>query len=235
MRGLSCGRHVLAVATTIAIFGAVTAAQEASPVPLKDLGRHVGEEVVACGRVFYYECDDAGGNLWLFLEKPDLRTVVSVPRQYWPDSRGRSLTDRAFSSTVCARGTVRKEKGAYRVMIHAPVQVEVRDPAPVPPVDFAPAALHTCAAGVTPPRLRREVKPSYTRDAMRALLEGKVYLEAEVLDDGSVGDVREWTTLPHNLGRQAIEALKQWRFTPARLAGRTVPVVVTVEMTFTLR
>ena len=234
MRGLSCGRQVLAVATTVAVFGAVPAAQQASPVPLKELGRHVGKEVVACGRVVLYACDDDAGALLLHLDKPDGKTVVVVPREHWPDSRGRSLTDQTLSSTVCARGVVRKEKGIYRVMIQGADRIEVRD-APVLPPGFAPAALHTCAAGVTPPRLLRQVRPSYPGEAMRAKVEGDAHLEVEVLEDGSVGKVRELTNLPRGLGQQAIAAVKQWRFQPARLAGQPGPVVVTVVMTFTLR
>jgi TonB family protein len=228
-------RVVAAVVVVVMNAGAAVPAQDAVSVPLKDLKRHVGEEVLACGRAVLYDCDDAAGALWLYLEKIDGGTAVVIPRDYWPDSAGRSLTDRVLSSTVCARGTVRKDKGVYRVIVNGAARIDVRDRPPGPPVPFAPAAWRTCAAGVTPPRLRTEVKPSYTRDAMRAKEQGKMYLEAEVREDGSVGDVQVLTTLAHGLVPQAVSALKQWRFEPARLDGRAVPVVVTVEMMFTLK
>jgi TonB family protein len=226
------GGRFVAAAVVVLMNAGGAPAQEASPIPLKELKRHVGSEVLACGRVVLYECDDDAGALWLHLDKPYGGTVVVVPREHWPDSRGRSLTDQTLSSTICVRGAVRKEKGIYRLMIQGANRIEVRD-APVLPATFAPTALHTCAVGVTPPRLLREVKPSYTREAMRAKVQGDVHLEVEVLEDGSVGDVRELTILLHGLGQQAISAVKQWRFQPARLAGRPVPVVVTVVLTFT--
>ena len=44
--------------------------------------------------------------------------------------------------------------------------------------------------GVSPPRLLREVKPQYTAEAMRAKIQGTVWLEVVVQPDGTVGDVR---------------------------------------------
>ena len=38
-----------------------------------------------------------------------------------------------------------------------------------------------------------------------------------------------------DLDRQAQRALRQWRFEPGLRQGEPVPVLVTVEMTFTLR
>jgi TonB family protein len=42
-------------------------------------------------------------------------------------------------------------------------------------------------------------------------------------------------SLRHDLNEQAILALKKWRFEPATLKGQPVPVIVTIEMTFTLK
>ena len=35
--------------------------------------------------------------------------------------------------------------------------------------------------------------------------------------------------------QKAVEAAKQWRFTPGKRLGQPVPVLVTIELTFTLR
>jgi outer membrane biosynthesis protein TonB len=37
------------------------------------------------------------------------------------------------------------------------------------------------------------------------------------------------------LDQEAIKAARQWRFRPGRLMGEAVPVLVTIELTFTLR
>ena len=72
---------------------------------------------------------------------------------------------------------------------------------------------------------------------MKSKIEGIVEMEAVVLTDGTVGEVRVVRSLDKQFGLDdaAVEALKKWRFTPARREGIAVPVLVTVEMTFTLR
>ena len=93
--------------------------------------------------------------------------------------------------------------------------------------------------GVTSPVLIKEVKPNYTGDAMRAKLQGVVEMEAVVLPDGSVDPNRIKITrsLDSNFGldQQAIIAVKQWKFRPGTFKGQPVPVIVNVELTFTLR
>jgi protein TonB len=90
---------------------------------------------------------------------------------------------------------------------------------------------------VLPPRILREVKPQYTADAMRAKVQGVVELEAVVLPDGSVGDVRVVRSLDpvFGLDQEAIRAVRQWRFVPGTRLGQPVAVLVGVELTFTLR
>lgn len=93
--------------------------------------------------------------------------------------------------------------------------------------------------GVTSPVLVKEVKPNYTSDAMRAKLQGVVEMEAVVLTDGSVDPNRIKITRSldstFGLDQQAIIAVKQWKFRPGTFKGQPVPVVVNVELTFTLR
>ena len=93
--------------------------------------------------------------------------------------------------------------------------------------------------GVTSPVLIREVKPNYTGDAMRAKLQGVVEMEAVVMADGSVDPSRIKITRSldstFGLDQQAVIAVKQWRFRPGTYTGQPVPVLVNVELTFTLR
>lgn len=87
------------------------------------------------------------------------------------------------------------------------------------------------------PRPIEQVKPQYTSDAMRAKLQGMVALEALVLADGSVGEVKVVRSLDplFGLDRAAVAAVKQWKFTPGTQSGRAIPVLVMIELTFTLR
>lgn len=92
-------------------------------------------------------------------------------------------------------------------------------------------------AGITLPSVIREVKPAYTADAMRAKVQGAVWLECIVMPDGSVGDVRVTRSLDpiFGLDQEAIKAAKMWRFKPGMRQGEPVPVIITIELTFTLR
>lgn len=91
--------------------------------------------------------------------------------------------------------------------------------------------------GVTLPRVLHEERPQYTSDAMRAKVQGSVVLECIVRPDGSVGDVQVVRSLDPNFGldQQAVTAAKKWRFAPGTRMGEPVPVLVTIELTFTLR
>lgn len=92
-------------------------------------------------------------------------------------------------------------------------------------------------SGVTTPRPIREVKPQYTAEAMRAKIQGEVWLEAVVLPDGSVGRVEIVRSLDSVFGldQEAVKAAKLWRFVPGARMGQPVPVLVVISMTFTLR
>lgn len=92
-------------------------------------------------------------------------------------------------------------------------------------------------AGITLPTVLREVKPAYTADAMRAKVQGSVWLECIVMPDGSVGEVKVTRSLDpiFGLDQEAIKAAKMWRFRPGMRQGEPVPVLITIELTFTLR
>ena len=81
------------------------------------------------------------------------------------------------------------------------------------------------------------MKPQYTSDAMRAKIQGSVLLECVVRPDGSVGDIQIVRSLDPTFGldQEAVKAARQWRFRPGMRLGEPVPVLVTIELTFTLR
>lgn len=92
-------------------------------------------------------------------------------------------------------------------------------------------------SGITLPRVLLEVKPAYTADAMRAKVQGSVWLECIVMLDGSVGDVKVTRSLDpiFGLDQEAIKAARRWKFAPGTRMGEPVPVIITIELTFTLR
>jgi TonB family protein len=90
-------------------------------------------------------------------------------------------------------------------------------------------------SGIEPPRLLREVKPDYTEEARLRRLEGEVILEIVVRRDGTVGDITVVRALAGGLNERAMQAVRQWRFAPARRAGTPVDVIVEVAVEFKLR
>jgi TonB family protein len=92
-------------------------------------------------------------------------------------------------------------------------------------------------SGVSLPEVVREVKPAYTAEAMRAKVQGVVWLECIVMPDGTVADVKITKSLDSVFGldQEAIKAARQWRFKPGMRQGQPVPVIITIELTFTLR
>lgn len=92
-------------------------------------------------------------------------------------------------------------------------------------------------AGIVLPRPIREVKPQYTADAMRAKVQGSVWIEAVVTPEGAVGNARITKSLDRVFGldEEALKAARQWRFVPGTRFGQPVPVLIVIELTFTLR
>jgi TonB family protein len=90
-------------------------------------------------------------------------------------------------------------------------------------------------SGITAPAIVREVKPDYTEEGRRRNLEGDVVLEIVVRSDGTVGSVKLVQGLGAGLDQRATDAVRQWRFSPARRYGTPVDVIVEVAMEFKLR
>ena len=77
------------------------------------------------------------------------------------------------------------------------------------------------------------VPPTYPRDALAARVEGLVMVQALVLRDGTVADVRIVKSIPP-LDAAAAAAVRQWRFKPAMANGQPVAVWVGVPVKFTI-
>ena len=101
---------------------------------------------------------------------------------------------------------------------------------PPPPAERAPVRT---GGDVRPPQKTHHVAPVYPSIARSARVSGTVILEAVIAEDGRVEDVRVLRSIAL-LDEAAIEAVRQWRFTPTLLNGRPVRVLMTVTVSFTL-
>ena len=87
--------------------------------------------------------------------------------------------------------------------------------------------------GIAPPKKTLDVKPEYPQVAMDARVQGVVIIECTLDTEGVVTDTRVVRSIPL-LDQAAVDAVRQWRYTPTRLNGEAVPVIVTVTVNFTL-
>jgi protein TonB len=83
------------------------------------------------------------------------------------------------------------------------------------------------------PQKVREAAPVYPTIAQAARVQGTVIIEATIGVDGHVANVRVLRSLPL-LDEAALEAVRQWQYTPTLLNGVPVPVIMTVTVSFTL-
>jgi TonB family protein len=89
--------------------------------------------------------------------------------------------------------------------------------------------------GLQSPKLVKEVKPSYTRQATERRVEGTVEMNAIVEVDGTVSLTQLTKYVDPDLEQTAIYAVRQWRFSPAIENGTPVRIQILIEMTFRLR
>jgi protein TonB len=79
----------------------------------------------------------------------------------------------------------------------------------------------------------KDVKPIYPAIAQSARVQGVVIIEAVIGTNGKVTDVRVLRGQPL-LDQAALDAVKQWEYTPTLLNGVPTPVIMTVTVNFTL-
>jgi protein TonB len=102
---------------------------------------------------------------------------------------------------------------------------------PPPPPPQAPVRV---GGNIKPPTKTRDVKPIYPAIAQSARVQGVVIIEATIGPDGRVKDAKVLRSIPL-LDQAALDAVKQWEFTPTLLNGVPVPVIMTVTVNFTLQ
>lgn len=86
--------------------------------------------------------------------------------------------------------------------------------------------------GITGPKVISRVEPAYTEEAKAAGIYGVCILEAIIDEEGNVDDVRVLKPLPMGLDKTAADAVRQWKFQPAALDGKPVPVVFNLTINF---
>jgi periplasmic protein TonB len=101
-----------------------------------------------------------------------------------------------------------------------------------PPPKSAPARVRV-GGNVQAASLVRQVMPLYPAIAKTAHVSGTVMLHAIISKDGSVESL-EYISGPQLLMKNALDAVRQWRYKPTMLNGEPVEVDTTISVVFTL-
>ena len=107
----------------------------------------------------------------------------------------------------------------------------------VPDLPQSTGPLIAGVAGVSNPVRTYFQDPLYPELARKAGIQGKVFLQAVILSNGSVGDVGVLSCNAPNLGFEeaAIEAVQMWRYKAGQQNGRPVDVYFNIVVTFTIQ
>ena len=155
------------------------------------------------------------------LAAQDAKWMKSYDRTRELAATARSASDKAAADA--GAGRERAEAAARAAAAKAKANAETR------------AKLATTAVRVGGP-IRNPVKikdvaPVYPAVAKSARIGGTVQVELTIDPDGKVADARVVKSVPL-LDQAALDAVKQWEYTPTRVKGVAVPVIVNVAITF---
>jgi protein TonB len=135
---------------------------------------------------------------------------------------------------------IRMNAGAVPVLLAEAAEPEESAPAPVlrnrkvgsvAPHEAPPSFRIGRPRAAQPPGADREIlsavevytpAPKYPPQARKRGIEGRVVVEFTIGADGSVGSVRVVESAHRLLEEAVLEALKEWRFRPARVDGEAV-------------
>jgi protein TonB len=106
---------------------------------------------------------------------------------------------------------------------------------PLAPPPSAPVEPIRVGGTIRPPLKIRDAQPVYSPFAIAARMEGIVIIDATIGVDGQVLNVRLLRSVGQLLDQAALDAVRQWQFTPSLLNGVPVPVLMTVTVRFTLK
>jgi len=215
---VSVGAIAIALAITAAGCGApptaeIDAARAAVDKALADsAGQYAAESVKAA--------QDAQAALDAELKAQDAKWFKSYDKAKELAAAASAAGEKAAAEAVAAR------EQAEALAAKEKAEAEAREK--------AKAAAVRVGGKIRPPTKVKDVQPVYPAAAKSARVSGVVIVEATIGADGKVIDAKVLRSVPM-LDQAALDAVKQWEFTPTLLNGKPVPVVMTVTINFKLQ
>ena len=104
-------------------------------------------------------------------------------------------------------------------------------------VEAQVAPMHPCkphedGAFASPPKIVRHVEPEYSEHGRQKKINGIVVLTFTVLRNGTTADIIVTRSLEKSLDKQAIKAVRQWRFEPGTYQDQPVALTISAEADF---
>jgi TonB family protein len=212
------GRNRWASAYGLSLFGQSLQSAVAGPVRMMPISIDPAKVGEALKGADHWE--------WYSISRTDDRLRVSL----------NGITVATTSTAAALDGWIAFRVAAGVIEIRG-MRVAIRPPSSQPRMLARGGFLARSGNGVVAPKVRYDVRPEYTGAALSAKIEGVVVIEVVVDEKGQVTDPIVVRSLDDRFGLDAaaIEAAKKWRFQPGTYQGKPVPVVLTLEMAFTLR
>jgi TonB family protein len=152
-----------------------------------------------------------------------------------------SLRERQAAAPELAAFSVSGELGKTFIVggksANGPLLVSVmpRDPAAVPRAAGTEKEIHRVGGEVKPPVLVRKVEPKYPGKLRADKKSGIVALQATIDDHGFVVNPVVIRHSEPEFDAAALEAVRQWQYSPATLEGKPVAIYLTITVSFNLK
>jgi protein TonB len=204
----------------------VVSACSGRPTAEIDAARAARDKADAAGAVQHAPdslraADSAQAALDAELAAQDAKWFKSYDRVRELAETARFASDRAAADAVA--GKERADAAAAAAEAKARADAETR-------ATLAKTAVRVGGA-VRNPTKTKDVTPVYPALAKANRISGTVQVELTVGPDGKVSDARVVKSVPI-LDQAALDAVRQWEYTPTRVKGVAVPVIIDVAINF---
>jgi len=212
--------------SSIVLVLTVTAACGSQPTAEIDAARAARDKASAANASRYAPeslaaAESAQAALDAELAAQDAKWMKSYDRARELATTARSASEKAAVDAVA--GKERADAAARAAEVRAKNEAEAR-------AKLATTAVRVGGPIRNPTKIK-DVKPEYPAVAKSARIGGTVQVQLTVAPDGKVADARVVKSVPV-LDQAALDAVKQWEYTPTRVKGVEVPVILNVAINF---
>jgi TonB family protein len=171
------------------------------------------------------------GGAWGTLARYNLAEVLAR-QQKWAETMEAS---RRYLQEAGPEGTALKESRILLCVARSHLPEEPLPEESLPERTERSGPLRIKEGETTRPEIIRQFKPVYSEKARQAGTRGTVIVEAIIDEEGCVRNIRSLQGLPNGLTKAAMEAVRQWVFSPATLEGKPVKVYYVLTINFNVQ